>query len=160
MLDEQVDLEEIRRSLIRLGFLPDQPATEKKKSPVKEKKPAFRTFLTESSAEILVGRNNKENDHLTFRFARPDDLWFHAQDVPGSHVLLKRKDKKREPSPSDIRVAAEVAAYFSKAKSEKKASVIYTQAKYVRKPKKGKPGLALVEREKTLLVQPGLPKKK
>ncbi|NIN01105.1 MAG: DUF814 domain-containing protein [candidate division Zixibacteria bacterium] len=156
---EQVDLEEIRRSLTRLGFLAGRLPVGKPKSPIRAKKTRFRTFLTENGAEILVGRNNKENDYLTFKFARPDDLWFHAQDIPGSHVLFRRKDRKTEPSPQQIREAAKVAAYFSKARNEKKAAVIYTQAKYVRKPRKGRPGLALVEREKTILVAPGLPKK-
>ncbi len=152
--DENVDLEAIRRSLTQLGFLKEpKPRTAKGK----QKEFSGRTFLTKSGCEILVGRNNKENDYLTFKFARPDDLWFHAQDVPGSHALLRKKEKKTEPSPSDIRESAQVAAYFSKARGEKKAAVIYTQAKYVRKPKKGKPGLVLVEREKSIVVEPGLP---
>lgn len=157
--DDQVDLEEIKRSLIGLGFPAGETGAKVPKSSTKEKKISFRMFLTERGTEILVGRNNKENDYLTFKFARPDDLWFHAQDVPGSHVLLRKKDKKSEPSPQQIREAAKVAAYFSKARNEKKAAVIYTQAKYVRKPRKGRPGLALVEREKTILVAPGLPKR-
>jgi predicted ribosome quality control (RQC) complex YloA/Tae2 family protein len=152
--DRSVDLEPIRRSLTRLGFLKEQKPRATKG---KQKETLGRTFLTRSGCEILVGRNNKENDYLTFKIARPDDLWFHAQDVPGSHVLLKRKDKKTEPSSSEIREAAQVAAYYSKARRETKAAVIYTQAKYVRKPKKGKPGLALVEREKGIVVQPALP---
>jgi predicted ribosome quality control (RQC) complex YloA/Tae2 family protein len=158
---EEKDLEEIRGELIRLGFLSAPMVGEESKSirKLKQKKPQFRTFITDSGVEILVGRNNRENDYLTFKFARPDDLWFHAQDVPGSHVLLKRKDKKTEPSPEQIRQAARIAAYYSKAREEKKASVVFTQAKFVRKPKKAKPGLALVEREKTILVEPGLPDK-
>jgi predicted ribosome quality control (RQC) complex YloA/Tae2 family protein len=158
---EEKDLEEIRRDLIRLGLLSAPTEREEAKSigKLKQKKLQFRTFVTESGAEILVGRNNKENDYLTFKFARPDDLWFHAQDVPGSHVLLKRRDKKAEPSTEQIRQVARIAAYYSKARGEKKALVVYTQAKYVRKPKKAKPGLALVEREKTILVKPGLPEK-
>ncbi len=154
--DERIDFEEIKVSLTRLGFLKKTKPQRKKK---KEKEFLPKRFLTQSGSEILVGRNNKENDYLTFKFARPDDLWFHAQDVPGSHVLLRRKDKKTEPSSSEIKKAAKVAAYFSKARRENKTTVIYTQAKYVRKPKKGKPGLALVEREKTILVKPGLPDK-
>jgi predicted ribosome quality control (RQC) complex YloA/Tae2 family protein len=152
--DRNVDLEAIRRSLTQLGFL-----KESKPRATRGKQKGFpgRTFLAKSGAEILVGRNNKENDYLTFKFARPDDLWFHAQDVPGSHVLLRKKEKKTEPSQPEIREAAQVAAHFSKARGEKKAAVIYTQAKYVRKPKRGKPGLALVEREKSIVVQPGLP---
>ena len=155
--DKRADLEGIRQSLIRLGFLkvPKSPIRRKK-----EKEFSFRTFQTESGSEILVGRNNKENDYLTFKFARPNDLWFHAQDSPGSHVLLRRKDRKKEPSSLEIKEAAKVAAYFSKVRGEKKAEVIYTQAKYVRKPKGGKPGLALVEREKTIIIKPELPDKK
>ena len=152
--DENVDSEAIRRSLTQLGFL-KKPKPRAAKG--KQKEFSGRTFLTKSGCEILVGRNNKENDYLTFKFARPDDLWFHAQDVPGSHALLRKKEKKTEPSPSEIKEAAQVAAYFSKARGEKKAAVIYTQAKYVRKPKRGKPGLALVEREKSIVVEPGLP---
>ncbi len=155
--DERIDLEEIRQSLTRLGFLKEPKSQTKKK---KEKGFSPRSFLTESGWEIFVGRNNKENDYLTFKFARPNDLWFHAQDVPGSHVLLRGKNKKTEPSSLEIKQAAKVAAYFSKVRGEKKAEVIYTQAKYVRKPKRGKPGLALVEREKTILVKPELPDKK
>jgi len=149
-----VDLDEIERSLSQMGWL-QKPQPEGKNRGKKEFSP--RRFLTRDGWEILVGRNNQENDYLSFKFARPNDLWFHAQDVPGSHVLLRRKEKKTEPSDVDIKEAAKVAAYFSKARGEKKAKVIYTQVKYVRKPKGGKPGLALVEKEKTILVEPGLP---
>jgi predicted ribosome quality control (RQC) complex YloA/Tae2 family protein len=152
--EQDVDLEAIRRTLAKLGFL-KEPKTPSTKG--KQKEILRRRFLTQSGCEVLVGRNNRENDYLTFKLARPDDLWFHAQDVPGSHVLLRRKDKRTEPSSLDIREAAQVAAYYSKARAEKKAAVVYTKAKYVRKPKKGKPGLALVEREKSIVVQPGLP---
>jgi len=151
---QDVDLEAIRRSLRKLGFLKG-PKTQPTRG--RQKEISGRRFLTESGCEILVGRNNKENDYITFKLARPDDLWFHAQDVPGSHVLLRRKDKRTEPSSSDIREAAQVAAYYSKARGEKKAAVVYTQAKHVRKPKKARPGLALVEREKSIVVQPALP---
>jgi predicted ribosome quality control (RQC) complex YloA/Tae2 family protein len=158
---EEKDLEEIRLDLVMLGLLSAPRIGEESKSirKLKQEKTQFRTFVTDSGVEIFVGRNNKENDYLTFKFARPDDLWFHAQDVPGSHVLLKRKDKRTEPTPEQIRQAARIAAYYSKARGEKKTSVVYTQAKFVRKPKKAKPGLALVEREKAILVEPGLPEK-
>lgn len=151
---ENINLEGQRQSLIRLRLLkPTQPQIKEKRK--KEFSP--RRFLTKSGWEIFVGRNNKENDYLSFQFARSEDLWFHTQDVPGSHVLLRRKDRKSEPSFQEIKEAAKVAAHFSKAKKEKKAAVIYTQAKHVRKPKGEKPGLALVTKEKSILVEPGLP---
>ncbi len=152
---EESRLEEIQRELVGLGLLKEKRKAGERKKAKKEFSP--RTFLTKDGSEILVGRNNKENDYLTFRFARPDDLWFHAQDVPGSHVVLKRRERKKEPSHSAIREAAQVAAHFSKARGAGKVAVIYTMAKYVKKPRKSKPGLALVEREKTILVEPGLP---
>lgn len=157
---EELELERIKKELIALGFLKEKKISEKRKK-IKPrgtfaKKFSPKMFVTKDGCEILVGRNNKENDYLTFKFARPDDLWFHAQDVPGSHVVLRRKEKKKEPSLNDIKEAGQVAAYFSKVRREKKAPVIYTLAKYVKKSKKGKLGLALVEKEKMILVEPKL----
>jgi len=151
---EERDFEEQKQNLIRMGLLrPPKPQIKDKRK--KEFSP--RRFLTKNGWEIFVGKSDRENDYLTFRFANPNDLWFHAQDVPGSHVLLRRKDKKTEPSSSEIRETAQVAAYFSKARKEKKVAVVYTQAKHIRKPKRGKPGLALVTREKSIVVEPKLP---
>jgi len=152
--NRQSELEKIKKELVDLGLLKEKMISVKRKDISKDFSP--RTFVTKEGSRILVGRNNKENDYLTFKFARPSDLWFHAQDIPGSHVVLRKKDKKKEPSPNDIKEAAQVAAYFSKARGAKKVSVIYTSAKYVKKPKKGKPGLALVEKEKSILVEPKL----
>lgn len=152
--NRQLELEKIKKELVDLGFLKEKMIPVKRQEISKDFSP--RTFVTKEGSQILVGRNNKENDYLTFKFARPSDLWVHAQDIPGSHVVLREKDKKREPSFNDIKEAAQVAAYFSKARGAKKVPVIYTLAKYVRKPKKGKPGLALVEREKSILVEPKL----
>jgi predicted ribosome quality control (RQC) complex YloA/Tae2 family protein len=154
-------LEEIEQELISLGFLKDRKFFERRKKSKSEfrscgKEFSPKRFVTKDGGEILVGRNNKENDYLTFKIARTDDLWFHAQDVPGSHVVLRRKEKKAEPSYNDIKEAAQIAAYFSKARGAKRVGVIYTWAKYVKKPKKGKPGLALVEKEKAILVEPKL----
>jgi predicted ribosome quality control (RQC) complex YloA/Tae2 family protein len=160
---KELKLEEIERELISLGFLKDRKIFERKEKRKKGFSP--KRFVTKDGGEILVGRNNKENDYLTFKIARPDDLWFHAQDVPGSHVVLRKKEKKKEPSHNDIKEAAQIAAYFSKARGAKRVGVIYTRAKYVKKPKKGlvlkarpegKPGLALVEKEKAILVEPKL----
>ena len=151
---KELELEEIERELISLGFLKDRKLFKRKKKSQKEFSP--KRFVSKDGGEILVGRNNKGNDYLTFKIARPDDLWFHAQDVPGSHVLLRKKEKKKEPSHNDIKEAAQVAAYFSKARGAKRVGVIYTWAKYVKKPKKGKPGLALVEKERAIWVEPRL----
>lgn len=117
-----------------------------------------RRFASSDGWTIYVGRNNKENDYLTFAYAKPNDFWFHAHGVPGSHVVLRREGRKANPSRSCIEEAAGVAAYFSKGRTSHTVAVIYTEKKYVRKPRKGKAGTALYSNEKTVMVTPKLPK--
>ncbi|MCD8538509.1 MAG: NFACT RNA binding domain-containing protein [Leadbetterella sp.] len=101
--------------------------------------------------KIWVGRNARNNDVLTTQYARKDDWWLHARDTPGSHVVIKSPN----PSMEILEYAASLAAYYSKRKSEKLVTVIYTQKKYVRKAKNLAAGQVIVEKEKTLLVEPG-----
>ncbi|MBK8233084.1 MAG: DUF814 domain-containing protein [Candidatus Eisenbacteria bacterium] len=91
---------------------------------------------------------------MTHVLAHPEDLWFHAHGVPGSHVVLRREGRKDNPSAKTMEEAAAIAAFFSKARHAGKAPVIYTLKKYVRKPRKAPAGLAMVEREKMIMVQP------
>ena len=102
-----------------------------------------------------MGRNDWENDLLTRR-AHPEDFWFHAQGCPGSHVVLKREGRKADPGKRTLEEAAGVAAYWSKARTSKTVPVNYTLKKYVRKPRRAKPGSVLIQREKTLFVEPKL----
>jgi predicted ribosome quality control (RQC) complex YloA/Tae2 family protein len=116
-----------------------------------------RRYRSRDGWMILVGRNNEENDWLTHRLARPDDIWLHAQGVPGSHVVLRREGRKDNPSRHTLEEAASLAAAFSKARHSGKVPVMYTAAKYVWKPRKSAPGVASCTREKTLLVAPADP---
>ena len=115
----------------------------------------FRSFELDERHTVLVGRNDRENDLLTHRIASPGDLWFHAQGAPGSHVILKGA------SPSTpkrlIETAAAVAAFFSKARHSTTVPVICAEKRYVRKPRKSKPGTAVCQRGKTIFVKPHLP---
>ena len=88
--------------------------------------------------------------------AAQNDYWFHAHGYPGAHVVLRKEGRKEEPSALTLREAASVAAYWSKGKTAKKVPVVYTLVKYVSKPRGGAPGQALMKREKTLMVEPGL----
>jgi hypothetical protein len=106
---------------------------------------------------VLVGRDNRENDELTFHVAAPSDYWLHAQQVPGSHVILKSNGGRENPSEAVLETAAGIAAYFSKAKHSSVVPVICTLRKYVRKPRKGKPGQVLCSQMKTVFAEPGLP---
>jgi len=113
-----------------------------------------RRYRSTDGWTILVGRNNDENDWLTHRLAKPDDFWFHAQGVAGAHVVLRREGRKDNPSRRTLEEAAAIAAAFSRGRHSKSVPVIYTLAKYVRKPRKAAPGLAVCTREKTLMVEP------
>jgi hypothetical protein len=122
-----------------------------------EARPRFRTYVVSGGWEVLVGRSGRDNDELTHRMARPDDLWFHARQVPGSHVILRRSGSKSEPDRQAILEAAAIAAYHSKAGKSSKVSVCYTERRHVRKARGGQPGEAVVSREKVVMVRPALP---
>ena len=103
--------------------------------------------------DILVGKSAAGNDILTQKIARKDDLWLHARDVSGSHVVVKNLPGKQFPGEL-IKKAAELAAFYSKRKNDSLCPVIYTLKKYVRKPKSMAPGKVKVEKEKVILVEP------
>lgn len=108
---------------------------------------------TPSGSRILVGRSSKQNVELTFRTAKPDDLWFHAQRVPGAHVVLARDDRN-DPPHDDILMAAALAAHHSKARNIAAVPVDYTRRKHVRKQKDAPPGLVWYTDFSTILANP------
>ena len=105
---------------------------------------------------VYVGKNNKQNEYLTCKMARPRDLWFHTKDIHGSHVVLRLEKNAKAPD-SVIYKCATVAAYFSKAKMSQNVPVDYTYIKYVKKPKGAKPGMVIYTDNKTLYVNPQKP---
>lgn len=132
----------------------------RKSGPAPRETPAgspFRNFRLDDMWFVLVGRNNHENDELTFHASSPGDLWFHARHAAGSHVILKSRGNPGAPPAHIIEAAASIAAHFSKAKHDTLTPVIYTARKYVRKFRGAKPGQVLCEREKMVMVEPRLP---
>lgn len=117
----------------------------------------FRRFVVAGGFEVWAGKNSANNDLLTVRHSRPNDIWFHARGVGGSHVVIKVGSAAGEPSKEAIRQAASIAAYYSKHRNAKRVPVAYTEKKYVRKPKGAAPGSVTVEREKVIMVDPALP---
>lgn len=115
----------------------------------------FKRFVIDERHTVLVGRKSRENDELTHRFASPRDLWFHAQGVPGSHVILRGAN--RSTPKRVLEQTAAIAAYFSKARHSSTVPVIYAEKRYVRKPRGSPPGTAVCQRGKTLYVRPSLP---
>ena len=104
-----------------------------------------------------MGKNAKQNDALTFRYAQKHDLWMHARGTPGSHTVLRLPGRHSQPSPRVLERAASIAAYYSKAQGSALVPVMVTERKYVRKAKGAPPGAVVVEREEVLLVEPKLP---
>lgn len=112
-----------------------------------------RRFQSTDGYEIVVGTNDRVNDFITFRVARPQDIWLHAADYPGSHVVIRNPRRDSVPHRAIIE-AAEIAAFYSQAKRESKAAVHYTERKFVTKPPRAKPGLVRLSSFKTLFVEP------
>jgi predicted ribosome quality control (RQC) complex YloA/Tae2 family protein len=132
------------------------------KSGTKSKKPIVdkadlssqpRRYQSPSGYEILIGRNNRQNDFLTFRMAGDYDLWFHTQEIPGSHALL-RLPAGSVPEEADLRAVADLAAYYSQARQSEQVPVVYTQPKHVYKPKGAKPGMAIYKQETVIWGRP------
>ncbi len=112
----------------------------------------YRKFMIEGY-DVLVGKSARHNDDLIREYAWKDDLWLHAKDVPGSHVLVKQIPGKKIPNPV-LEKAAQLAAWFSKRKTDTLCPVIYTPKKYVRKAKGLYPGQVIVEKEEVIMVEP------
>jgi predicted ribosome quality control (RQC) complex YloA/Tae2 family protein len=118
-----------------------------------------RRYVVTDDWTVLVGRSAKENDILSHRYATPSDLWFHARQAQGSHVVLKRGRKKTQVPRQAILEAAAIAAYYSKARTSKHVPVSYTERRYIKRVRKGPPGQCVMLREKVVFVDPGLPRR-
>jgi predicted ribosome quality control (RQC) complex YloA/Tae2 family protein len=105
---------------------------------------------------VWVGRNDIANDRLSLGLAGPNDWWFHVKGMPGSHVVLKAKNKEK-PRAETLKMAAAIAAYHSKARTGGTVAVVATLARYVSKPRGAKPGTVSIRKETTYMVKPALP---
>ena len=137
------DLEDIKQEL-GLGEIPKNKKA--KKSP-----PRFLTFTTSQGKKVFVGKSNLQNDYLTFKVAKDNDIWLHAKNIPGAHVILKSEG---EPDEQSLVEAAIIAATYSRARQGKKIPVDFTLRKFVQKPAGAKPGFVIYRNEKTILVDP------
>ncbi|MGE5529108.1 MAG: NFACT family protein [Patescibacteria group bacterium] len=138
------ELAEIETEMASAGLLP-RPA-QKAARPL-----GPRAYLSADGCEILVGRNSRQNDHLTFTLAGPGDIWLHAREIPGSHVIVKTAGYARPPE-ATLRQAALLAAYYSGARGGTKVPVDYTARRHVRKRAGGRPGLVTYDHFETAIV--------
>lgn len=150
-LDDLEALRDIRHELVQQGYLVDPSYRPGENRPSQPNN--FRQLATPDHRPVLVGRNNRQNDLLISTVATDYDLWFHTQEIPGSHVLL-RLEAGQAPSDRDLQYVADVAAYFSRARQSDQVPVIYTQPKHVYKPKGARPGMVIYKHETVLWGQP------
>lgn len=141
-----MDIDLIKEELVASGYLKQK--RNKKKRKQRPSKPEH--FVASDGTDILVGKNNLQNDQLTLKQARKTDIWLHAKNIPGSHVIIKNSD----PSEETLLEAAELAAYFSKYRQSAQVPVDYVAVKHVHKPNGAKPGFVIYENQKTLFVTP------
>ena len=139
------DIEEIREELREEGYLKNQVTKKRKKD-----KPMPDKYVASDGTVIYVGRNNKQNEYVTHRLANRNDIWLHTLNIPGSHVVIKSSN----PSEETLFEAAQLAAYFSKARQSQSVPVDYTEIKYVKKPSGAKPGFVTYTEQKTIYVTP------
>ncbi|MDI3327091.1 MAG: NFACT RNA binding domain-containing protein [Alicyclobacillaceae bacterium] len=143
---EGEELEEIREELQQQGFL-------KSRKPAGRKREAAADplhFVSSEGIDIYVGRNNRQNDWLTLKMAHKNDTWLHAQQIPGSHVVVR----SRNVPPKTLEEAACLAAYYSKARHSANVPVDYTLVKHVWKPNGARPGFVLYDHQRTVFVTP------
>ena len=139
------EIDEIRAELINGGYL----KAERKKTASSKKAEPFK-FFSPDGTEILIGKNNAQNDRLTFKIAEPTDIWLHTKEITGSHVIIRCNGI--EPSDETLLHAAKLAVKFSKAAGSSKVPVDYTHCKFVKKPSGAKPGFVIFTNQKTLYV--------
>lgn len=142
-------LEEIRKECMDAGII------KKSKKPLSYKLGKSNYIhLTIDEGEIFIGRNNQQNEYLTHRFAKPTDIWFHTQDIQGSHLILRLNV---EPDDMILSKVAQYAAYFSKARETSKVPVDYTYIKNIKKPPGSPLGFVIFSTHQTMIVEPKKP---
>ena len=144
------EIAEIREELIQTGFI-----RRRQREKIQKRKKPEKYLASDGQTIILVGRNNLQNDELTFKMAKKDELWFHAKDIPGSHVVITGNLQPSDEVKTD---AAELAAYFSKARLSNLVQVDMIEIKKLNKPTGGKPGFVTYTGQKTLRVTPAADK--
>ncbi len=140
------EIGEILQEIVAAGYIRQQKKTrsDRPSNPL--------TAVTHDGFSISVGKNNYQNDLLTFKQSQADDIWLHTKDIPGSHVILRTG--KQNPTPEALEEAAQLAAYFSKARSSANVPVDYTRRRYVKKPVGAKPGFVIYDHHSTIYVTP------
>ncbi len=148
------DLEDIRKELYEFGYIKKSHIKQDKKGKKNDKKSRPFHYITPEGFHIYVGKNNYQNDEITFKTATGNDWWFHAKKVPGSHVLVKT-DGNELPD-SVFEAAASLAAYYSSVRKNDKVEIDYLQKKNVKKPSNAKPGFVVYYTNYSMMASPDI----
>ena len=140
------EIEEIRQEMVNAGII--REIGKKKKTALQKSQPLH--LKLRADVDLYIGKNNKQNDYVTFTIGGPRDLWFHTKDIPGSHIILKASQNE----PQDIELAVQLAAYFSKARSSSNVPVDCVARRYVKKPAGSKPGFVIFTNQRTYYTTP------
>ena len=141
------EIQELKAELEILGLF---KATKKTKNKLKKTVSQPLKLKIDASTIIYIGKNNQQNDQVTFKIAKSNDLWFHVQKQPGSHVVIKKESG--QPTDEDIELAASLAIYFSKGRASSNVAVDYTQRRNVWKANGAKPGLVYYDKQNSLYL--------
>lgn len=144
------EIEEIKQEMITIGLI---KFTGKKKTTNLQKSQPLHIKLNDDT-DLYIGKNNKQNDYVTFTIGSPKDLWFHTKDIPGSHIIMKTT--LEEPATEDINTAVALAAYFSKARNSSNIPVDCVQRRFLKKPSGSKPGFVIFTNQKTYYTTPNI----
>jgi predicted ribosome quality control (RQC) complex YloA/Tae2 family protein len=147
---EELEINEIRQELAEQGYTKKKKLVKGKAKSVAASKPM--QFVSSTGIEIYVGKNNVQNDYLTIKFAGPKDIWLHTKEIPGSHVIIRTGGEQLDDA--TLVEAANLAAFYSKAKNSTKVPVDYTARKNVRKPNGAKPGMVIYDTNRTIYIDP------
>ena len=150
LCENEADLKGVKDELIQYGYIKKSNKGKKKQA---KSKPLH--FVTEDGYHIYVGKNNLQNDELTFNFAKDNDWWFHSKKIHGSHVIVKVKDNEELPD-HIFEIAANVAAYYSSARESNKVEIDYVQKKEVKKPNGAVPGYVIYYTNYSMVATPSL----
>lgn len=145
------DLNDIYTELIAEGIMKRKSKSKVNKS---NKAKPITTFISSGGHEILVGKNNIQNDMITFKIGKKEDYWFHAKGIPGSHVIIKTNGD--ELTDNEYVEAAQIAAYYSKGKNSSAVEVDYTKKSNIKKPPNAKPGFVIYDTNYSMIVKPGI----
>ncbi len=148
-LSDEADIDDIRQELYEQGFIKKQA---KKTKSYAKSKPLH--FISSDGLDIYVGKNNKQNDELTTKFATKTDIWLHAKNVPGSHVILQTEEPLENVPDNTLDEALHLAAFYAKTDDKTQVEVDYTPAKFVKKPNGAKPGMVIYTTNYSAYITP------